>query len=122
VDKEFAIVVALIVLAFLFVLPSWVQVEPSLKVTNAQLQGERVQFSIDYSAPEPKSCYIVVYGPFQYDQIGHETGNNIFVLTNRKGTLSDTLTLQENASLSELRAELWCDNDLKANAISPIAP
>lgn len=110
-DKEFAIVLSLAVLAFLFVLPAWTEVKPSLSVSRAVLQNGTLSFSVGYSAPEPKSCYLVVYGPFRYRGIGTETGNNIYVLRNTRGTVSDSLPLQNGATLDTLRVEMWCDND-----------
>jgi len=112
VDKELIGVVALIGLVFLMEsLPSWTKYDPSLSIENAFATNTSVSFSVKYSAPEVKSCYLVVYGPFALDSAGHEEGNNIFVLTANTGTITDTMTLQPGASLNTLDVELWCDND-----------
>lgn len=110
-DKELLTVAGAVALLFIFMLPNWVPVEPSVDVQSASLANRTLQFSLDYSAPFRKSCYLVVRGPFAYDQPGHEEGNNIYVLKDKEGQLSDTLQLQPGETLEELRVELWCDRD-----------
>ena len=109
VEKELWLAVGLIALAFLFILPPWSDIGSNLSIKEARLSNNRVFFTIDYSAPWAKSCYLVVYGPFEIDSQGHEKGNNIYVLSKRQGELSDSLRLQENRSLEKLKVELWCD-------------
>lgn len=112
VDKEFIGVVALIGLVFLMEsLPSWTSYNPSLSIKTAFATNTSVSFSVKYSVPEVKSCFLVVYGPFAFNSAGHEEGNNIYVLTANTGTITDTLLLQPEASLNTLNVELWCDND-----------
>ena len=111
VDKELIGVVGLLGLAFVFILPSWVHFEPGLVLDFASKTNTSMSFSATYSAPTTKSCYLVAYGPFAYDGIGHEEGNNIYVLTTNTGVVSDTLTLQGGQTLSSFKLELWCDND-----------
>jgi hypothetical protein len=121
VDKEILTVVGVTALIFLLMLPQWMAVGPSLVVQSASLSGDSLTFSVSYEAPWPKSCYVVVYGPFRYDnQPGHETGNNIYVLTARQGTLSDTLQLRTGETLESFSSELWCDNDLMTSAEVPL--
>ncbi|MBR9681116.1 MAG: hypothetical protein GOU98_04840 [Candidatus Altiarchaeota archaeon] len=110
-DKELIGVVGLLGLVFVFILPSWVVFEPDLTIDSVSKTETSVSFSATYSAPVTKSCYLVVYGPFAYDGLGHEEGNNIYVLTTNTGTISDTLTLQGEQTLSDLKIDLWCDND-----------
>ncbi len=110
-DRNLLTAVGLIALVMLFVFPQWTPVQPSVKIKSADLQNGSVRFTVDYSAPWTKSCYLVVYGPFEIDKGGHEEGNNIYVLSQRSGTISDTLVLQRNATLDSLRVELWCDWD-----------
>ncbi|MBR9679767.1 MAG: hypothetical protein GOU99_01810, partial [Candidatus Altiarchaeota archaeon] len=107
VEKEFYLAIGLMILVFLFLLPPWTDVGSDLLIKSARLENGKLSFAVDYSAPWTKSCYIVAYGPFELDQVGHETGNNIFVLNSRQGQLVDTLTIQQGAELSELRMELW---------------
>ncbi len=110
-DKEFIILLGVLVLTFLFILPSWSSIEDKLEIQSASLELGKLSFSASYAAPWHKSCYIVTYGPFIYDGQGNEEGNNIFVLSKRTGILTNTLILQPNKTLSSLRLELWCDNN-----------
>jgi hypothetical protein len=110
-DKNFILVVCLIALTFLFILPSWNPLAPKLDIISASSLNGTVGFSASYAVPWQKSCYIVAFGPFVYDRSGHENGNNIFVLTERQGVLSDSLLLQQNEILPSLKLQLWCDND-----------
>ena len=109
-DKEFTILLGVLTLTFLFILPSWSSIENELEIQSASLESGKLSFSASYAAPWHKSCYIVTYGPFIYDGLGNEEGNNIFVLSKRTGTLTNTLTLQSNKTLMALKLELWCDN------------
>lgn len=110
-DKEFIIFIGVIVLTFLFILPSWSSIEPKLEIQSTSIESGKVSFSASYAAPWHKSCYIVTYGPFSYDGQGNEEGNNIFVLSKRTGILTNTLTFQPNETLISLKLELWCDNN-----------
>ncbi|MBR9689273.1 MAG: hypothetical protein GOV01_00010 [Candidatus Altiarchaeota archaeon] len=110
-DTELLTMVSLMGLVFIFVLPQWTLVEPSLEYKSASLESSSFSFSVGYSAPFRKACYVVVYGPFVYDKPGHEVGNNIYVLTTQQGTLSDTLTTQLGANVTSVNMELWCDHD-----------
>lgn len=119
-NKQILIALGIFALAFLFVFPTWQYIEPKLDVTSVSVNGQQVDFSIDYAADWPKSCYIVVYGPFAFDESGHEKGNNIFVLSSREGTLSDSLLLQAGSGLTQFKTELWCDNDMILQKIQDI--
>ncbi|GEM_PF-2571557 len=119
-DRELLIVVGLVALAFFFVLPSWTPVQPGVEIESATLGNDTVDFSVSYEAPWEKSCFLVFYGPFRYDKPGHEAGNNIHVLTERTGTISDTLALRIGDTIDRLRVELWCDNDRLAEAEYPL--
>jgi hypothetical protein len=110
-DKNFILVVCLIAVTFLFILPSWRPLTPKLDFVSASNTNGTVGFSVSYAVPWQKSCYVVAFGPFVYDRTGHEQGNNIFVLTERQGVLSDSLLLQQGEELSSLKLQLWCDND-----------
>jgi len=120
VDRELLVVVGLVALAFFFVLPPWTPVSPSIKIESATLEDSTVSFSVSYEAPWRKSCFLVFYGPFRYDKPGHEAGNNIYVLTERTGTISDTLALRIGDTIDRLHVELWCDNNKLAEAEYPL--
>ena len=110
-DKEFTMILGAIVLTFLFVLPSWSALNNKLEIQSVSLDDRKISFSVEYSVPWPKSCFIVAYGPFAFGGQGFEEGNNIFVLSKRTGTLTETLTLKPEESLISLKLELWCDNN-----------
>lgn len=110
-DRNTTVALVAMGLVFLFMLPSWTPVVPSINITEARLSNSSLTFRIKYSAPWSNSCFVVVYGPFTFDKPGHEEGNNIYVLRNRQGELSDTLKLRPGATLERLKAELWCDWD-----------
>jgi hypothetical protein len=115
-DKEFIMIMCLIALAFLFVLPSWSPVTPKLEIISASGLNGTVSFSVSYAVPWARSCYAVAYGPFAYDGRGHEQGNNIFVFSERQGVLSDSLPLEQGETLSSLKLELWCGDDMLVRA------
>lgn len=119
-DNALWLMIGLFALTFLFILPSWTGVVPSLAIDSASLVNDSMTFSATYSVPWKKACYAVVYGPFAYDKPGHEKGNNIYVFTNQQGRLVDTLKLQPGASLDSLKMELWCDNDRLKSAEVPL--
>lgn len=109
-DKELIVMVALGALVFLFILPPWSNIGTSLSV-DASLVDNKLTFTTEYTTSWHKSSYLVVYGPFVYDTIGHETGNNIYVLSDRTGSFTDTLTLQEGQTLESLKIEMWNDHE-----------
>jgi hypothetical protein len=120
VDKELLLVLGLAALTFLFMLPSWTPVEPKLDVESVTFSGNSLEFSLNYQAPERKSCFLVFYGPFRYDGAGHEVGNNIYVLTDRVGSLEDTLPVRVGENMTSLDVEMWCDNDKVAESVVPL--
>lgn len=119
-DKELLVIIGFAALTFLFVLPRWTPVEPSLEIDSVLVDADAVTFSLSYQAPERKSCFLVFYGPFRYDAIGHEAGNNIHVLTEQVGTLTDTLAVRMGDTLESFDVEMWCDNEKIAESVMPL--
>ena len=109
-DKELIVMVALGALVFLFILPPWSDMGTNLSV-DASLADNEVTFTAEYTTSWQKSSYLVVYGPFVHDLVGHEFGNNIYVLSDRQGSFTDTLILQEGQTLESLKIEMWNDHE-----------
>ncbi len=105
--KVAALVLVVLLSIFYGILPPKGPEKAELKLDAVSYSPENstLRFSLSYTAPVPKVCYVVVYGPFA----GNEgEGNQIYTLRSTQGKIEEKLHLL--GKLNKFRAELWCEH------------